>query len=131
MLALPWGSPKALIRFCGEAPGADEDFHGIPFVGESGRILFNAMKVAGVPSISCSVCAGKGHLHGDWTDMCVQCRGTGRDFSQHVYVFNLTMKRPQGNDFSLVTPEEIRAHQAQYVAPAPIDSVTFLVGGKS
>jgi DNA polymerase I-like protein with 3'-5' exonuclease and polymerase domains len=41
------------------------------------------------------------------------------------------MQRPRGNDFSLVTEDEISLHQTKYVAPAPPDSVTFLVGGKS
>ena len=130
MLALPYGNPKAPIRLCGEAPGADEDFYGTPFVGESGRILFNGMKIAGFPSVTCKECKGKGYTT-DWTEACVPCRGSGRDFSASVYIYNLTMQRPKGNDFTLVTPEEIIAHQAQYVAPAPPGSTTFLVGGKS
>lgn len=34
----------------GEAPGADEDERGIPFVGRSGKLLDEMMKEAGVPS---------------------------------------------------------------------------------
>lgn len=33
------GNPKAKIVFVGEAPGAEEDKQGIPFVGEAGRLL--------------------------------------------------------------------------------------------
>lgn len=33
------GSPKARIMLVGEAPGASEDEQGIPFCGESGRLL--------------------------------------------------------------------------------------------
>jgi DNA polymerase len=33
------GSPNALVLFVGEAPGAEEDRQGLPFVGQSGRLL--------------------------------------------------------------------------------------------
>lgn len=33
------GNPRARLLFLGEAPGADEDAQGIPFVGRSGRLL--------------------------------------------------------------------------------------------
>ncbi len=33
------GSPEARIMFIGEAPGADEDAQGIPFVGRAGQLL--------------------------------------------------------------------------------------------
>lgn len=33
------GNPEARIVFIGEAPGADEDRQGIPFVGQSGQLL--------------------------------------------------------------------------------------------
>lgn len=33
------GDPNARIMFIGEAPGADEDAHGEPFVGEAGQLL--------------------------------------------------------------------------------------------
>lgn len=33
------GNPEAKIVFIGEAPGADEDRQGVPFVGESGKLL--------------------------------------------------------------------------------------------
>ncbi len=33
------GNPKASIMFIGEAPGAEEDIKGIPFVGQSGQLL--------------------------------------------------------------------------------------------
>ena len=33
------GNPKARLMFVGEAPGADEDEQGIPFVGKAGQLL--------------------------------------------------------------------------------------------
>ncbi|MBC2581269.1 uracil-DNA glycosylase family protein [Clostridium sp. DJ247] len=33
------GNPKAKIMFIGEAPGADEDKEGLPFVGKAGKLL--------------------------------------------------------------------------------------------
>src|SRR5204863_3625499 len=33
------GSPEADLRFVGEAPGADEDIQGFPFVGRAGQLL--------------------------------------------------------------------------------------------
>ncbi|MDP6696815.1 MAG: uracil-DNA glycosylase [Acidimicrobiales bacterium] len=33
------GDPDADLMFVGEGPGAEEDHHGVPFVGRSGRLL--------------------------------------------------------------------------------------------
>jgi len=33
------GNPRAALMFVGEAPGADEDEQGLPFVGRAGRLL--------------------------------------------------------------------------------------------
>ncbi len=33
------GNPHAQLVFVGEAPGADEDLHGLPFVGRAGQLL--------------------------------------------------------------------------------------------
>jgi DNA polymerase len=33
------GNPKAEVMFVGEAPGADEDAQGLPFVGRAGQLL--------------------------------------------------------------------------------------------
>lgn len=41
------GNPKADIMLIGEAPGADEDRQGKPFVGMSGQLLTKAFKAAG------------------------------------------------------------------------------------
>jgi hypothetical protein len=41
------GNPKASIMFIGEAPGAEEDLQGLPFVGQSGQLLDKMMKSAG------------------------------------------------------------------------------------
>ncbi len=37
------GNPKARLMFIGEAPGADEDEQGEPFVGEAGQLLNNLL----------------------------------------------------------------------------------------
>jgi len=41
------GNPDAQIVFVGEAPGADEDKQGRPFVGRSGKLLGNIIKAMG------------------------------------------------------------------------------------
>ena len=33
------GNPNADLMFVGEAPGADEDAQGVPFVGRAGQLL--------------------------------------------------------------------------------------------
>ncbi len=47
------GSPQAPIWLVGEAPGADEDQAGVPFVGSSGRELDRMLVEAGIPSGLC------------------------------------------------------------------------------
>lgn len=42
------GSPDAAIFFCGEAPGADEETQGIPFVGEAGKLLTRIIQAMGL-----------------------------------------------------------------------------------
>lgn len=42
------GNPKAKVMFIGEAPGADEDRAGIPFVGRSGMLLDKIITAAGM-----------------------------------------------------------------------------------
>ena len=42
------GSPDARLFIIGEAPGADEDAAGVPFVGPAGRKLDEALEMAGV-----------------------------------------------------------------------------------
>jgi len=42
------GSPKAELMFIGEAPGADEDEQGEPFVGRAGQLLNNMIKAMGI-----------------------------------------------------------------------------------
>lgn len=41
------GDPKAKLMFIGEAPGADEDRKGEPFVGRAGRLLTDMIKAMG------------------------------------------------------------------------------------
>ena len=42
------GNPKADLMFIGEAPGADEDVQGEPFVGRAGQLLNNMIKAMGL-----------------------------------------------------------------------------------
>jgi uracil-DNA glycosylase len=42
------GDPDADLVFVGEAPGADEDAQGAPFVGKAGQLLDRMLKAAGV-----------------------------------------------------------------------------------
>jgi uracil-DNA glycosylase family 4 len=42
------GNPHADLMFIGEAPGADEDFQGQPFVGRAGQLLNNMIKAMGL-----------------------------------------------------------------------------------
>ncbi|WP_242508808.1 uracil-DNA glycosylase [Candidatus Finniella inopinata] len=42
------GNPKAPIMLVGEAPGADEDRQGLPFVGQSGQLLDKVLKSVGL-----------------------------------------------------------------------------------
>ena len=43
------GNPDAEIMFVGEAPGADEDKQGEPFVGRAGQLLTKIIKAMGFP----------------------------------------------------------------------------------
>lgn len=42
------GNPHAELMFIGEAPGADEDEQGEPFVGRAGQLLNNMIKAMGI-----------------------------------------------------------------------------------
>jgi len=42
------GNPNADLMFIGEAPGADEDLQGEPFVGRAGQLLNNMIKAMGI-----------------------------------------------------------------------------------
>lgn len=47
--AVCWrGSPEAPVMIIGEAPGADEDAQGAPFVGKAGRLLDRMLAAAGL-----------------------------------------------------------------------------------
>lgn len=49
------GSAAAKVIFVGEAPGADEDRIGIPFVGRSGHLLDKMLKAAGLERSECYI----------------------------------------------------------------------------
>src|SRR5205814_10443621 len=42
------GNPSAELMFIGEAPGADEDEQGIPFVGRAGQLLTKIIEAIGL-----------------------------------------------------------------------------------
>jgi uracil-DNA glycosylase len=42
------GNPRADLMFVGEAPGADEDIQGIPFVGRAGQLLTKIIEAIGL-----------------------------------------------------------------------------------
>lgn len=42
------GNPKARVMLIGEAPGADEDRQGLPFVGQSGQLLDKSLAAIGL-----------------------------------------------------------------------------------
>lgn len=50
------GNPQAKVVFIGEAPGADEDRVGVPFVGRSGQLLDKMLKAAGLDRTTCYIC---------------------------------------------------------------------------
>lgn len=50
------GSPQARLVFVGEAPGADEDAQGLPFVGRAGQLLTNIIKAMGLERSDVYIC---------------------------------------------------------------------------
>lgn len=50
------GNIKAGIVFVGEAPGADEDEQGLPFVGRAGQLLTNIIKAMGLERKDVYIC---------------------------------------------------------------------------
>ena len=49
------GKPNSKIMLVGEAPGADEDRIGLPFVGRSGQLLDKMLKAVNVDRTSCYI----------------------------------------------------------------------------
>lgn len=66
------GSPDARVMLIGEAPGADEDISGLPFVGAAGQLLDKMLAAI--------------HLYRQ-----------PQDVSQGVYITNVVHYRPPGN----------------------------------
>lgn len=50
------GNPAAHLVFVGEAPGADEDRQGLPFVGEAGQILTRIITAMGLTRDNVYIC---------------------------------------------------------------------------
>jgi len=51
-----FGNPDADIVFIGEAPGAQEDKEGLPFVGNSGKLLDKLLNTISVPRKDVFIC---------------------------------------------------------------------------
>ena len=66
------GNPKASVMLIGEAPGADEDIQGKPFVGVSGQLLDRILA-------------------------CINLSRTGENPQDSVYISNILNWRPPGN----------------------------------
>ena len=49
------GNPKAEVMLVGEAPGADEDRYGKPFVGRSGQLLEKMLNAVGLSRNDCYI----------------------------------------------------------------------------
>ncbi|MBM4102808.1 MAG: uracil-DNA glycosylase [Planctomycetes bacterium] len=50
------GSPRARLVFVGEAPGADEDAQGLPFVGRAGQLLDKMIHAMGLKRPDVFIC---------------------------------------------------------------------------
>jgi len=50
------GNPRAQIVFIGEAPGADEDEQGLPFVGRAGQLLTRIIEAMGLNRKDVYIC---------------------------------------------------------------------------
>ncbi len=50
------GNPKAKLVFVGEAPGADEDKQGLPFVGRAGKLLTQMIEAMGLQRQDVYIC---------------------------------------------------------------------------
>ncbi len=50
------GNPKAKLVFVGEAPGADEDKQGLPFVGRAGKLLTQMIEAMGLRRQDVYIC---------------------------------------------------------------------------
>jgi DNA polymerase len=49
------GNPAAPVMLIGEAPGRDEDLQGLPFVGESGKLLDRMLAAIGLDRSGCYI----------------------------------------------------------------------------
>ena len=49
------GNPDATVMFIGEAPGAEEDRQGLPFVGPAGRLLDKMLAAIGLDRTGCYI----------------------------------------------------------------------------
>jgi uracil-DNA glycosylase family 4 len=98
------GDPEARIVFVGEAPGADEDASGIPFIGRAGKMLVKMVQAIGFERSEVYICNT------------LKCRPPGnrdplpteKSACEHFLIEQLQILRPQ----ILVA---LGAHAAQYL----------------
>lgn len=50
------GNPRSKVMFIGEAPGADEDAQGLPFVGRAGQLLTKIIEAVGMKREEVYIC---------------------------------------------------------------------------
>lgn len=74
------GDPKSKIWLIGEAPGAEEEKTGVPFVGGAGRYLDSALRMVGIKRTECYI------------DNVMQVRPQGNNFGQ--FYLDKGMKNP-------------------------------------
>ena len=78
------GNPEADLMLIGEAPGADEDRRGLPFVGVSGQLLDHMLaSIGGIAAIVTSPTCCRGGRPAtasppppSWPPACLSCAGT-------------------------------------------------------
>ena len=87
------GNPHAALVFVGEAPGADEDSEGIPFVGRAGQLLTKIIEAMGLTRQDVYICN------------ILKCRPPGN-------------RNPEGPEIAACEPFLIR--QLQAIAPRAI-----------
>jgi len=47
----PWGVERPTLYILGEAPGSQEDFHGVPFIGPAGQLLRDCLRRMQIPDV--------------------------------------------------------------------------------
>lgn len=116
--AVPWSGRPSPIMLVGEAPGADEDRAGEPFVGRSGTLLRHLARRAGL------------RFSGDTAPD----PSTPESLRPTYALANTIACRPLGNDYNLAVqadaPQRCRPHLRRALADAE-SWVVVCVGGRA